>query len=231
MTERDPSRLFESSEVPEGLRSVLRSAQQDVGSDEQLSRLAARLGPLLGPGIPATPGTGAATAAASGSVKAGLVALALVAAGGGVWLLAGREPAASPPKAPPAVVTQAPAATPAAPSVTPSAAPPSDDVVSPPAASAARLPAKPVPGAALPSEAELLEQARAALKGDPARALGRVNEAARHYPHGMLVQEREVIAITALRRLGRSAEADRRAEAFAKAFPGSAFQRKLSAPP
>jgi hypothetical protein len=69
------------------------------------------------------------------------------------------------------------------------------------------------------------------LKSDPARALSRASEAAAHYPHGVLVQEREVIAITALRRLGRSAEADRRAEAFAKAFPGSAFQRKLSAPP
>jgi hypothetical protein len=42
-----------------------------------------------------------------------------------------------------------------------------------------------------------------------------------------LVQEREVIAIKALRQLGRNSEADGRAAAFAKAFPGSAFQRKL----
>jgi hypothetical protein len=45
-----------------------------------------------------------------------------------------------------------------------------------------------------------------------------------------LVQEREVLAIQALRQLGRSAEADQRAAAFAKAFPGSAFARKLGMP-
>jgi hypothetical protein len=45
------------------------------------------------------------------------------------------------------------------------------------------------------------------------------------------VQEREVIAIKALRQLGRTAEAERRSEAFAKAFPGSAFARKLKPTP
>jgi hypothetical protein len=92
------------------------------------------------------------------------------------------------------------------------------------------LPSKPTP-AATPSEAELLEQARTALKSDPARALQKANETAQHYPHGVLVQEREVLAIQALRKLGRNAEADRRAAAFGKAFPGSAFQRKLNANP
>lgn len=80
------------------------------------------------------------------------------------------------------------------------------------------------------SEAELLEQARAALKSAPGRALQRANEHAARFPRGVLVQEREVLAIQALRKLGRSAEADRRAEAFAKAFPGSAFARQLAAP-
>jgi hypothetical protein len=88
------------------------------------------------------------------------------------------------------------------------------------------------PASAAPlSEAELLEQARAASKSDPARALARANEHAARFPHGALVQEREVLAIQALRRLGRDAEADRRADAFAKAFPGSAFQRKLKPSP
>jgi hypothetical protein len=77
----------------------------------------------------------------------------------------------------------------------------------------------------------LLEQARSSLKSDPARALSRANEARTRYPRGVLVQEREVLAIQALRRLGRGAEADTRAAAFAKAFPGSAFQRKLNAAP
>jgi hypothetical protein len=93
----------------------------------------------------------------------------------------------------------------------------------------AKLPERPT--AAMPSEAELLEQARAALKGDPARALQRANEHATRFPRGVLVQEREVLAIQALRQLGRSAEAERRAAAFVKAFPGSAFARKLNASP
>jgi hypothetical protein len=92
------------------------------------------------------------------------------------------------------------------------------------------LPDKPTPPVQL-SEAELLEQARAALKSNPAVALVRANEHAARFPRGVLVQEREVLAIQALRKLGRASEADRRAEAFAKAFPGSAFQRKLTAPP
>ena len=69
------------------------------------------------------------------------------------------------------------------------------------------------------------------MKSDPSRALQRANEHAARYPRGVLVQEREVIAIQALRQLGRSAEAERRAAAFAKAFPGSAFQRKLNVTP
>jgi hypothetical protein len=77
----------------------------------------------------------------------------------------------------------------------------------------------------------LLEQARSALKADPARALLRANQHAARFPGGALVQEREVIAIKALRQLGRTAEADRRSEAFAKAFPGSAFARKLKPAP
>jgi hypothetical protein len=91
---------------------------------------------------------------------------------------------------------------------------------------AQKPPAKPVPSAQV-SEAELLEQARGALRSDPARALARANEHRSRFPRGVLVQEREVIAIKALRQLGRGAEADQRADAFERAFPGSAFQRKL----
>lgn len=93
----------------------------------------------------------------------------------------------------------------------------------------AKLIERPTPPAQ-PTEAELLEQARASLKSSPSRALQRANEHAARFPRGVLVQEREVLAIQALRKLGRNAEADRRTEAFAKAFPGSAFARKLNAP-
>jgi hypothetical protein len=231
----DPSRLLDAPDVPAGLRKALRTAQADLGTDEQVARLAGKLGPLLGPGVPVATGT-AAAASAGGALKLGLAALALIGAGGGAWLLSAPQSASPPAPTPPAVVA-APVAAPAAPPAEPAAPAPvavprevAPSAAAPEAKPPAQLPSKPTPPAA-PSEADLLEQARTALKSDPSRALARANEAAQRYPRGVLVQEREVLAIQALRRLGRSAEADRRAEAFAKAFPGSAFQRKLNAAP
>ena len=78
-----------------------------------------------------------------------------------------------------------------------------------------------------PSEASLLEQARRALNGSPSYALQLANQHRARYPHGILAQEREVIAIEALRRLHRSSEAEQRAAGFSKAFPGSAHQRMV----
>jgi len=225
----DPSRLFDSPAAPAGLRDVLKAAKADVGSDEQVARLAARLGPLLSPPVAAPPGA-AAAATASGAAKLGLAALALIIAGGGVWLYSapGSPPQSAPPPAPiSAPVAPAPPQALAAPAPT-APAPASPVSVQPPEDS--KPAAKPAPAAQL-SEAELLEQARSALKSDPARALTRANEHRSRFPGGVLVQEREVIAIKALRALGRSAEADRRMEAFEKAFPGSAFQRKLKPNP
>jgi hypothetical protein len=207
----------------------LSAAQNDVGSEQQVARLAERLGPLLAP--PVVPPHAPASAAGFGTLaKLGVAGVALVVAGGGAWLLS--TPRSASPSAP------IPAAPPPAPrAVVPSASPaPAANEAPPPAAvvpdlsGAAKSAARPAPVAPL-SEAELLEQARRALKSDPSRALARANEHRGRFPGGALVQEREVIAIKALRQLGRTAEADSRADAFAKAFPGSAFQRKLKPSP
>ncbi|MEI9940974.1 MAG: hypothetical protein WDO69_27470 [Pseudomonadota bacterium] len=80
------------------------------------------------------------------------------------------------------------------------------------------------------SEAGLLEQARRALNGSPSTALRLANQHTARFPHGALTQEREVIAIEALRRLHRTSEADLRAAAFARAYPGSAHQRMVTEP-
>jgi hypothetical protein len=235
----DPSRLLDSSTAPPGLRDVLREAGADVGTDAQVARLAERLGPLLGPAGPAVP---VAAASKALSVKLGLVGAALIAAGGGAWLLSA-SPSSPPPPAPSAqrptsahvspkpspVANAAPRVAESAASVAEHATAPAEAPAVDAARAAAKLPEKPTPPAR-PSEAELLEQARAALKTEPARALQRANEHAARFPRGVLVQEREVLAIQALRKLGRSAEAERRAAAFAKAFPGSAFQRQLAVP-
>lgn len=227
----DPPRLLDAPDAPAGLRSILRAAEADLGTDQQLARLAGRLGPLLGPGAPAAV-TAKVAATTSGAFKLGLTAVALLGAAGGAWLLSTSHPetpppAASPVVAPPVPPSPAPVMTTPAPEAAVSEAPP------PPAVKPVEplRPSPPSTKPAPPSEADLLEQARSALKSDPSRALARANEAAQRYPRGVLVQEREVLAIQALRRLGRAAEADARAQAFAKAFPGSAFARKLGAPP
>lgn len=228
MTElEDPPRLLDSPDEPLALREALREAQADLGSPAQVARVAGRLGPLLGAAVPA----GGTAASVSGVVKASALALAAFVVGGSVWLVSGARPAPSAPTAP-AVEKRVPPAL-AAPPAAPAVSEPSEPVELPaPAASAtpSSLPQKVLPPAG-PSEADLLEEARSALARDPARALARANQTAARYPRGVLVQEREVIAIQALRRLGRDAEAERRARAFAKAFPGSAFQPKLDAGP
>jgi outer membrane biosynthesis protein TonB len=223
----DPPRLRDTADSM-GLRELMQAAERDVGTDAQLARLSARLGAVLGP--PAAVAAGASAAGLGGAAKLGLGAFALLVAGGGAWLLSTAQPV--PPPVPPTSQPEAPVAAPAPPApvaplpqveVAPELQPPEAEApapVPPPKAVAK-------PEAAAPSEAELLEQARSALKTDPARALARANQHAARFPGGALVQEREVIAIKALRQLGRASEADRRAEAFSKAFPGSAFARKL----
>jgi hypothetical protein len=235
----DPSRLFDSSSAPEGLKSALRAAQADVGTDEQVARLARRLGPLLGvagaTGAAAGVGAAAGSGTLGGAAKLGIAAVALLGAAGGAFLLF--SPSPSPSAASGNSVAPAPPSLPAvsafvepAPLARPSALPEPAPSQPPASASVTSVRDRPV-AAPQPSEADLLEQARAALKSDPNRALERATEHARRFPRGVLVQEREVLAIQALRRLGRDAEADHRADAFAKAFPGSAFQRKLKPNP
>lgn len=224
----DPVRLAEDSGAPSGLRDALQRARADAGTEAQVARLAAKLGPLLGPAAPVVPAN--APIASGVTTKLGLGALALLVAGGGAWLLSAQNNSAPPPAPAPSVASRLPPVA-APPPETPAPVVPSAsaEVTAPLVPSVGKPPVSSTPpAAAAPSEAELLEQARAALKaGDSARALQRASEHAQRFPRGVLVQEREVLAIQALRRLGRDAEADRRAGAFAKAYPGSAFQRKL----
>jgi hypothetical protein len=81
----------------------------------------------------------------------------------------------------------------------------------------------------LPSEDELsiLHRAQQALRMNPALAL---SLSARHeleFTSGALAQEREVIAIDALLRLGRTADAEARAQRFEAKYAGSAHVRRV----
>jgi hypothetical protein len=81
----------------------------------------------------------------------------------------------------------------------------------------------------LPGELDLLARARRVVASDPARALQLTAEHGRRYQDGVLVQEREVLAIEALQRLGHREMAAARARRFAERYPDSAHRVRLSA--
>jgi hypothetical protein len=90
--------------------------------------------------------------------------------------------------------------------------------------------APPPPVVKEPTEAELLLQARRALVSDPAQALGWVREHERRFSTPSLAQEREIIAIDALRRLNRIREANARTERFHARYPSSIHARSIESP-
>ncbi|MFO0759272.1 MAG: hypothetical protein U0359_22460 [Byssovorax sp.] len=110
-------------------------------------------------------------------------------------------------------------------------------LVAPPAGSAADRAPSSAPeaigaGAALvegEDEVTLLQHAQDALGASPARALDLLGQHAARFPGAALGQEREVMSIDALVRLGRTGEARTRAAAFAARFPTSAHLGRIEA--
>lgn len=76
-------------------------------------------------------------------------------------------------------------------------------------------------------EFAVLARAQAALASNPGSALALTSDLERNFPNGTLVQEREVVAIDALLRLGRRAEANARAARFHRQFPTSVHGRRI----
>jgi hypothetical protein len=236
--ELDPPRLSASSDgaLERRLAGLVEASRADVGTPEQLARLEASLLPFIGPPGPAMPaspsGGGTASVGATAGMKATAIAVAVVAAaGGGLWLHSTRTPRVVQP-----VEQRAPVSPPAIP-VEPTVPAPSV-VAEAPAEASAAAPAPAEPTASLGnsgasrdkpalSEPELLGQAQGALSGNPARALALCETHRKLFPHGVLVQEREVLAIEALDKLGRHAQAVDRGNRFLKAFPSSAHRSKI----
>jgi hypothetical protein len=79
----------------------------------------------------------------------------------------------------------------------------------------------------VPTELELLDRAQSTLRSNPAAALDALDRHATVHPYGVLEQEREVLAIEALYRLGRGEEAGRRADRFEARWPRSAQIRRV----
>jgi hypothetical protein len=232
MSEQDPTRLREfGSGAPEGLRALFDAGASDLPSDAELARVAARLDATLAAPNGSAPNSGLSTGAKIGIAAAVAVGVAALVAG------LGTKPAPEPPPPSSARVTppgevsveepvgQAPSQV--APTESTPALPPS--APSPEATRGARGPAAEAPARPAESEAAFLERARTALASNPALALSLANQHRSRYPSGVLGQEREVIAIEALKRLGRTSEAERRSSEFSNRYPGSAYRQKLDA--
>ena len=78
-------------------------------------------------------------------------------------------------------------------------------------------------------ELKLLTRARRVLPSRPEASLALSAEHAQLYPRGALAEEREVLAIEALLKLGRASEARQRVRAFVRRFPDSSQRARLDA--
>jgi hypothetical protein len=236
----EPRRLFESDDAPAGLRSLLVRAHEDAPPEATVAELLGRIerqAPL--------PGSSARWPFRHGA-KA-LLAVVLVGTVGAVSLWAIRDRTAAHAVPPPEMPTlqQAPAHTAAMEPPVPS--PRLDEQTAAPEAPA---PSRPLvggnrapravrgrsltetaistgAGAASAEEYALLRSARRALADHPAQALHFTDEHLRRFTQGMLVQEREAIAVEALVHLGRTDDAKLRAQAFFASFPGSPYRGRV----
>ncbi|HEX2880411.1 MAG TPA: hypothetical protein VHO25_12840 [Polyangiaceae bacterium] len=251
----DPTRLRDDPDQPRGLRDLLDHSVRDVGSHADIAKTAAKLLPLVGAGALGVLATSSAAKASVGAGKAWWVA-SVVAGSVAVAGVAVVTSVPSENKAPVVMQPPAPAPAPAMPKVVavpqvdeaPPEIAPVPEVVAPRSAPKAQLrtaappppgaaesttvpapaaPAAVAPAPAMPSESQLLGAAQSSLASDPARALKLTAEHRQLFPGGAFTQEREVIEIDALYRLGRKAEAERRATQFIARNPGSSYARRV----
>ncbi len=216
--------LLEDPSLSAELRSVLDAATEHEPSPGDLAGLEKKLAAALPPGT--LPGGGSPPAAPAGGAAGGakvLAGLAIASAvAGTLWLARAPEPKVEEAPRPAATTEPAASVATAAPAI--ETAPP---VVS--AAPSVRTAPKPsaAPISAPPETTMLKEAHEALLHGTPERALTLAEGHARAYPRGALAQEREVIAIESLVRLGRRDEALARARSFHAAFPGSSHGERV----
>jgi len=77
------------------------------------------------------------------------------------------------------------------------------------------------------AEMDLYVKARGLAPTDPSAALAILDDGSKRFPRGVFVEEREALAIDCLVKLGRTAEAKRRAQTFLAAHPTSTFAEKI----
>lgn len=223
-----------SSEVPSELRRLLEVSRQQIGTPAEVALLAQSLARAL-------PGAGLGNSGPSGLAPVPVAARwsAWLAAGGAVlagavawWAIGSRslpEPSLEASVPPVSTPPAAPAPPPAPPEPMVAAEVTPEPAAERPSALERAAPRPRAHTASKPSvaEAELLERAQAALATRPKDALALTREHQRRFPRGLLVQEREVIAIDALSRLGQKRAASAKAAEFEERYRGSVHQPRL----
>lgn len=229
MTTGSEKRWLEEDASPR-VRELLESAALDEPTPAQLESLTRRLAPQLG----GPSGSGGGPGGGGGVGLAGKAGLLLVVAGVATTaFLLGRQSVPPEPPAPPAPAVAPPTVEPRAPVPPIANAPPVEPP--PPASAKAAAPvpprAQPPPPPSAPAAAnedadyELLQRAMQSPSADEKLKLAEEHGA--RFPKSSLAQEREVLAIDALVKLGRKDEARARLERFAKQWPTSAHLVRL----
>jgi hypothetical protein len=211
------------------LDALVRRARTDGPTPDELARLEPTLGTASGREPPPDAPARGPTSLGSSGLAVVVVVGAVVIGGWLAWPSPPTAPAVARGGAPPPVTQPSP---PAAEVTFPTAQEPVERVPPPaPIPSSTTLPATPTapPRARVPSEVELLEQAREALDHSPRRALHSVEQHRLHYCDGVLAEEREVLAIDGLLRLGRRDAAEARAARFRVTYPGSIHSARIDA--
>jgi hypothetical protein len=231
---KPPPRLLDDPGLASRLRADMEhAASPDVGYElaagiaafeQAVGLLDATAAAASGPpgAAAAAEGAGAAKVAATWSAaKVGLASLgaAVVVTSAALW------PAPSAPQR-----TSVPPRTAAPAGVAPPAHEPTPEPahdVDTAEARAAAVPRTPDADAELRAETAELGRIKAAIEHDPATAYRMAEQGHRKFPRGMLRQEREGLAVLALWKLGRSREAEARAQAFLLRYPRSPLREPI----
>jgi hypothetical protein len=251
---KTPPRLLDDPQAPPELRDDLRRAAAAPIAYDAAAGLASLQAALIAPPLPAPHGAEAAaaakvTATTFTTAKITLAALATAVTVGTLttlaWPHSPKHPEAdvpalsssrsAAPKAP-SQVANAPAVVPVpAPTLAPAPAPaptssaPISSAL--PSAATTSLPPRALPAdpdGRLRREIAQLARIKALLPARPGDALHLAQAGNREFAHGMLVQEREGIAVLALAQLGRTREASARAHSFLTRFPDSPLRERIA---
>ena len=214
------------------LRDALTAARTELPTPERLLTLQGKL--ALATGASAA-GTGAAAGSGATIAKSALwLKVAWVAAGVSAIAVTAVVTTSPVQVAPtPTVMQHAPMAAPSAPNAaTEDASPQAWNTLpiatpTPVATTATPLPTK-ASTSDLAEETRLLTEAQRALASNPTEALRLCETHRKTFTAGLLSQERDAVIVEALVKQGRLPEAKRAAAAFARSYPGSSHQRRLS---